>query len=192
VTQLSLFSADLTPPVGEDLGGLLAANGQLEVAADGVRLVIRLAEPWRARALIRECRVRDVEAHVEADDQLTVLRTDPAPALADLSRHWLDGSVKVAPPDIELSAGLLRCWAIAAGRPAPVGYLLGLDPRTPEIHETLAGCCAAIGLAGSLIGPRGGGPAMRIVGVRRCTRLADLVGTPPPEAPKGSFPQPAH
>lgn len=192
MTQLSLFSADLTPPVGEDLGGLLAANGQLEVAADGVRLVIRLAEPWRARALIRECRVRDVEAHVEADDQLTVLRTDPAPALADLSRHWLDGSVKVAPPDIELSAGLLRCWAIAAGRPAPVGYLLGLDPRTPEIHETLAGCCAAIGLAGSLIGPRGGGPAMRIVGVRRCTRLADLVGTPPPEAPKGSFPQPAH
>lgn len=192
MTQLSLFSADLTPPVGEDLGGLLAANGQLEVAADGVRLVIRLAEPWRARALIRECRVRDVEAHVEADDQLTVLRTDPAPAVADLSRHWLDGSVKVAPPDIELSAGLLRCWAIAAGRPAPVGYLLGLDPRTPEIHETLAGCCAAIGLAGSLIGPRGGGPAMRIVGVRRCTRLADLVGTPPPEAPKGSFPQPAH
>ncbi len=192
MTQLSLFSADLTPPVGDDLGGLLAANGQLEVAADGVRLVIRLADDWRARALVRECRVRDVEAHIQVDDQVTVLRTDPAPALAALSTRWLDGSVKVTPPEVELSAGLMRCWAIAAGRPATVGYLLGLDPRTPEIHESLAGCCAAIGLAGSLIGPRAGGPAMRIVGLRRCTRLADMVGTPPPEAPSGLFPQPAH
>lgn len=192
MTQLSLFSADLTPPVGDDLGGLLAANGRLETAADGVRLEIRLPDPWRARALVRECRVRDVEAHVQVDDQVTVLRTDPAPALAELSAHWLDGSIKVVPREVELSAGLMRCWAIAAGRPAPVGYLLGLDPQTPDIHEVLAGWCAAIGLAGSLIGPRAGGPAMRIVGLRRCTRLADMVGTPPPEAPTGQFPQPAH
>jgi hypothetical protein len=192
VTQLSLFSADLTPPVGDDLGGLLAANGQLEVAADGVRLVIRLADAWRARALVRECRVRDVEAHILVEDELTVLRTEPAPVLADLSTNWLDGSVKIAPPEVELSAGLMRCWVIAAGRPATVGYLLGLDPQTPDIHEPLAGCCAAIGLAGSLIGPRAGGPAMRIVGLRRCTRLADMVGTPPPEAPTGQFPQAAH
>lgn len=192
MTQLSLFSADLSSPVGGDLGGLLAADGQLEVGADGVRLVIRLADEWRAQALVRECRVRDVEAHVEVDDRVTMLRTDPAPALADLSTHWLDGSVKVAPPEVELSAGLLRCWTIAAGRPAAVGYLLGLDPQTPDIHEPLAGCCAAIGLAGSLVGPRAGGPAMRIVGLRRCTRLADMVGTPPPEAPPGQFPRPAH
>ncbi len=192
MTQLSLFSADLTPPVGDDLGGLLAANGQLETAGDGVRLMIRLTDSWRARALVRECRVRDVSAHVHIEDEVTVLRTDPAPALARLSTQWLDGSVKVAPPEVELSAGWLRCWAIAAGRPASVGYLLGLDPQTPEIHESLAGCCAAIGLAGSLIGPRAGGPAMRIVGLRRCTRLADMVGTPPPEAPAGQFPQPAH
>ena len=130
MTQLSLFSADLTPPVGDDLGGLLAANGRLETAADGVRLEIRLPDPWRARALVRECRVRDVEAHIQVDDQVTVLRTDPAPALAELSAHWLDGSIKVVPREVELSAGLMRCWAIAAGRPAPVGYLLGLDPQS--------------------------------------------------------------
>lgn len=192
MTQLSLFSADLTSPVGDDLGGLLAANGQLEVAADGVRLVIRLSDDWRARALVRECRVRDVEAHIDLDDTVTVLRTDPAPVLSRLSDRWLDGSVKIAPPDVELSAGWMRCWAIAAGRPGRVGYLLGLDPLTPDIHESLAGCCAAIGLAGSLVGPAAGGPAMRIVGLRRCTRLADMVGTPPPEAPAGLFPQPAH
>lgn len=192
MTQLSLFSADLTPPVGEDLGGLLAASGRLEAAADGVRLVIRLTEAWRARALVRECRVRDVAAHVRSEDEIIVLHTDPAPVLTELSTHWLDGAVKVAPPEVALSAGLLRCWAIAAGRPASVGYLLGLDPESPEIHEALAGSCAAIGLAGSLIGPRGGGPAVRIVGLRRCTRLAEMVGTPPPEAPSDQFPQPAH
>lgn len=189
MTQLSLFSADLIPPVGDDLGGLLAADGRLEVGDDGVRLVIRLADPWRASALVRECRVRDVDAHITEDDRLTVLRTDPAPALADLGERWLDGVTKVMPAGVQLSAGMLRCWAIASGRPAPIGYLLGLDPQAPEIHESLAGCCAAIGLAGSLLGPRAGGPAVRIVGHRRCSRLAELVGTPPPEAPAGGFPQ---
>ncbi len=192
MTQLSLFSADLIPPVGEDLGGLLAANGRLEAVDDGVRLVIQLPDPWRASALIRECRVRDVDAHVSQQEAVTVLRTDPAPVLTDLSVRWLDGSTKVMPREVELSAGLLRCWTIASGRPAAVGYLLGLDPDAPEIHESLVGCCAAAGLAGSLIGPRGGGPAVRIVGLRRSTRLAEMVGTPPPEAPAGQFPQPVH
>lgn len=192
MTQLSLFSADLTPPVGEDLGGLLAANGQLTVDDDGVRLVIRLDDPWRASALVRECRVRDVAAHVTQVEQVTVLRTDPAPALEELARWWLDGLVKVVPAGIVLSAGLLRCWAIAAGRPATVGYQLGLDPRAPEIHEALAGWCAAVGLTGSLLGLRGGGPAVRIVGHRRTARLAEMIGTPPPEAPTGQFPPPPH
>jgi hypothetical protein len=155
-----------------------------------VRLVIRLADPWRASALVRECRVRDVDAHIATDAQLTVLRTDPAPALADLRDRWLEGMAKVLPAALELTAGLLRCWAIASGRPATVGYLLGLDPAAPGIHESLAGSCAAAGLAGSLLGPRGGGPAVRIVGLRRCSRLAELVGSPPPEAPVGQFPQP--
>jgi hypothetical protein len=192
MTQLSLLSADLTPPVGEDLGGLLAAAGRLEVGDDGVRLVIRLADQWRAAALVRECRVRDVDAHIATDAQVTVLRTDPAPALAELRDRWLDGVAKVMPAALELSAGLLRCWAIASGRPATVGYLLGLDPQAPEIHQALAGGCAAIGLAGSLLGPRGGGPAVRIVGLRRCSRLAEMVGTPPPEAPVGLFPRSSH
>ncbi len=188
MTQLSLFSADLTPPVGDDLGGLLAANGRLEVGGDGVRLVIRLADPWRASALVRECRVRDVDAHVDRQERDTVLHTEPAVPLARLSGRWLDGNRKVLPMGVELSAGLLRCWAIASGRPGTVGYLLGLDPAAPDLHEPLAGRCAAIGLAGSLVGARGGGPAVRIVGHRRCNRLAELVGTAPPEAPADQFP----
>ncbi|ACV77151.1 hypothetical protein [Nakamurella multipartita] len=192
MTQLSLWSADLTAPVGEDLGGLLAADGRLEEGDDGVRLIIPLADPWRASALVRECRVRDVDAHIETDEHVTELRTDPAPVLAELRERWVDGPDKVMPAGLELSAGLIRCWVIASGRPAPVGYLLGLDPRTPELHQPLAAVCAAMGLAGSILGPRGGGPAVRIVGHRRCSRLAEMVGTPPPEAPAGQFPQPMH
>lgn len=192
MTQLSLWSADLTPPVGDDLGGLLAADGRLEEGADGVRLVIPVADPWRAEALVRECRVRDVDAHIASAEQVTELRTDPAPVLAELADRWLQGADKVMPAGLELSAGLVRCWVIASGRPAPVGYLLGLDRRNPEIHQPLAAVCAAVGLAGSILGTRGGGPAVRIVGHRRCARLAEMVGTPPPEAPAGQFPQPAH
>ncbi len=64
MTQLSLFSADLTPPQLTDLGGLLAAHGQLSASPDGVRLSILLGDHWRATALLRECRVRDVPAEI--------------------------------------------------------------------------------------------------------------------------------
>ena len=93
---------------------------------------------------------------------------------------------------ITLTAGLLRCWTLAAGRPAEIGFLLGLDPHAPDTHEPLAAACAAAGLAGSLLGVRGGGPAVRIVGYRRCSRLAEMIGTPPPEAPPGAFPGLGH
>ena len=66
MSQLSLFSADLTPPQLSDLGGLLAAHGQIAAGPDGFRLSIMLADQWRAEALLRECRVRDVTAEVLA------------------------------------------------------------------------------------------------------------------------------
>jgi predicted MFS family arabinose efflux permease len=100
--------------------------------------------------------------------------------------------VKAAPSDLVVTAGFLRCWTIAAGRPATIGYLLGLDPHAPDTYEPLAAACAAAGLAGSLLGSRGGGPAVRIVGYRRCSRLAEMIGTPPPEAPAGAFPSLGH
>jgi len=59
---LSFFSADLTPPRVEDLAGLLAAHGQISVSSSGSRLSILLAAEWGARSLLREFRVRDVDA----------------------------------------------------------------------------------------------------------------------------------
>lgn len=202
MSQLSLFSADLTPPQLADLGGLLAAHGQLAAGPEGVRLSILLADPWRAAALLREYRVRDVPAQVAvpdgpggdpADDQQDVLlSTERTPLLAPLAAAWTRGAVKAVPRDIVLTAGFLRCWTLAAGRPAEIGFLLGLDPHAPDTHEPLAAACAAAGLAGSLLGVRGGRPAVRIVGYRRCSRLTEMIGTPPHEAPAGAFPLLGH
>lgn len=262
VSQLSLFSADLTPPQLSDLGGLLAAHGQIVAGPDGFRLSILLADQWRAEALLRECRVRDVAAEVlagpavsaagaagasgaagaagepvpddpdpggpipdahlpdapaparrppdatPADSQppdgpapfaagdrvraATVFRSQRTSVLADLAANWTRGAVKAVPVGLTLTPGFLRCWTIAAGQPAAVGFLLGLDPHAPDTYEPLAAVCAAAGLAGSLLGIRGGGPAVRIVGYRRCARLAEMIGTPPPEAPRGAFPALSH
>ena len=202
MSQLSLFSADLTPPMLGDLGGLLAGHGQFADGTGGVRLSILLADAWRAGALLRECRVRDIPSQIApaevraadgSDDRAAVLlRTDRTSLLSALAADWTRGAVKAVPPDLTLTAGLLRCWTLAAGRPAEIGFLLGLDPHAPDTHEPLAAACAAAGLAGSLLGVRGGGPAVRIVGYRRCSRLAEMIGTPPPEAPPGAFPGLGH
>ena len=216
VTQLSLFSADLTPPQLADLAGLLAAHGQLTVGEGGVRVSILLADEWRAAALLRECRVRDIPARVSdvtsgsdatpfpsrhrcrigfgprSAGGRTLLATDRTPLLAGLAEDWTRGAVKAVPPGLVVGAGFLRIWTLAAGRPAEIGFLLGLDPHAPDTHEPMAAACAASGLTGSLLGVRGGGPAVRIVGYRRCSRLAEMIGTPPPEAPPNSFPPHGH
>ncbi len=220
MTQLSLFSADLTPPQLTDLGGLLAAHGQLTGGPDEVRLSILLGDQWRAAALLRECRVRDVPADVaeplpqsepgqsepgqsESPQSESVrpavqpfrgilLGTEPVAPLRTLAAAWTEGGEKAAPEDLVVTPGFLRCWILAAGRPAEIGYLLGLDPHAPDTYEPMAAACAAAGLAGSLLGVRGGGPAVRIVGHRRCTRLAEMIGSPPPEAPPHSFPVHGH
>ena len=195
MTQLSLFSADLTPPRLEDLGGLLAAHGQVAGGQDGVRLSILLADGWRADALLRECRVRDVPSQTappEDPDTAVLLRTERIAVLEPLATQWTRGAVKAVPVDISLTPGFLRCWTLAAGHPSEVGFVLGLDPHAPDTHEPLAAACAAAGLAGSVLGVRGGGPAVRIVGHRRCSRLSEMIGTPPPEAPPGAFGAPGH
>ncbi len=121
-----------------------------------------------------------------------LLGTDRVPTLRAVAADWTRGAVKSVPEDLVITAGFLRCWTLAAGRPAEIGFLLGLDPHAPDTHEPLAAACAAAGLAGSLLGVRGGGPAVRIVGHRRCARLAEMIGTPPPEAPAHSFPVQGH
>ena len=217
MSQLSLFSADLTPPRVEDLGGLLAAHGQISRGPGGSRLSILVADEWRAKALLRELRVRDVHGEqvpaaqarsaglldeLEPADlaappdraMLTgvLLRSARTTALDFLAAEWTRGAVKAAPPQLTAGAGLLRCWTIAAGRREESGFVLGLDRHAPDTFEPLGSACARAGIAATLVGGRGSTPGLRIVGSRRSTRLVELLGTPPPEAPAGAFPVPAH
>ena len=121
-----------------------------------------------------------------------VLRTDSTAELTAFAADWMDEDGKAVPVGMPITPGFLRCWVIAAGQPTALGIVLGLDPLAPATHQTLAAACAAAGLAGSLLGPRGGGPAVRIVGYRRCMRLVEMIGSPPPEAPAGAFPVGRH
>lgn len=204
-SQLSLFSADLTPPEPDDLAGVLAGPGRIAPSPGGARLSVVLDARWRYEALQRECRVRDVEmlpAGAAPDEPAVTapsegpeaweLRLQQAPHLDGLARRWTQRTVKTLPDDLRLTAGLLRCWVITSGRPADVGYLLGLDPDAVDTHIGLAAACATAGLAGSLVGARTRSPALRIVGHRRGQRLAELVGSAPPEAPPGVFPPAVH
>ncbi len=228
MSQLSFFSADLTPPRVEDLGGLLAAHGQVSRGDTGSRLSILLPDEWRAKALLREFRVRDIEAEylpatpemhaaldpapsrweaVEVDQRRNapegapvvvgrasgvLLRSTRSAEVDVLAAAWTTGAVKSPPSGLVAGAGLLRCWTLAAGRSDESGFLLGLDRHAPDTFEALASACARAGLAGSLIGVRSATPALRIVGHRRLDRLVELLGTAPPEAPAGAFPQSAH
>ncbi len=210
MSQLSLFSADLTPPRLEDLTGLLAAHGQTSSSATGARLSIVLVDHWRARALLREFRVRDVPAEAmpiedldmvpegvvaavpgDAPNHGWLVRSDRLPMLTPLATDWTRGAVKAVPAGLSVEVGWLRCWSLAAGWRDHAGYCLGLDPRAPDTHEFLVAALAHSGLAGVHLSARGGGPAVRILGHRRLARLAEMIGSPPPEAPVGSFPDPA-
>ncbi|WP_433267526.1 hypothetical protein ACQPZF_01725 [Actinosynnema sp. CS-041913] len=103
----------------------------------------------------------------------TAFRTD----LTGLANQWLAGDGKVVPPDFTLHGGVLRLWALASGRWAESGYVLGLDPSSPATHEPLQKALAASGLPATLL--KTGGPALRVVGRRRLERLAELVGRAP-------------
>lgn len=193
VGQLSFFSADLVPPQVADLGGLLAAHGQVSRSAGGSRLSILLAEKWRAEALLAELALREVDGELlPAADGAVLVRTPRTPALDALAASWIKGAVKAVPAGLVAEPGLLRCWTIAAGRDADGGYLLGLDPRAPDTYDPLGAVLARAGLAASLVGPRAGGPGLRIAGHRRRHHLVDLVGDAPADAPPGTFPRPEH
>lgn len=210
--QLSFFSAGVAAPTIGDLGGLLAAHGQITqgadpiggaTVADGPRLSVLVADRWRADALLVEFERRQIAAEVrQTDDPALAGPADPLAAeglgflvrsarsaeLLPLANSWTRGSVKQAAGFPSSPGGFLRCWALASGRCDHAGYLLGLDPRSEHLHTRLASALAATGLAGVLLGARAGGPAVRIVGRRRLDRLTELVGDPPSGAPSDAFP----
>jgi hypothetical protein len=185
VSQLSFFSAESVPPSVADLTGVLAGPGQIVVAGDGARLSVVVDAQWRAVALaelIGEAGLLSEVTRTEEDTPL--VRTAVDARLRVLAQAWTRGAVKTVPPQWLPGPRELRAWTLAAGSAEGDRYLLGLDPHAPDTFEPLASAMMRVGIAPTLIGTRGGHPALRITGRRRLSRLVENVGESPadPEA----------
>ena len=164
-----------------DVEGLLAGPGQVVSRGDGARVSVVVLEDWRVQALVDELLSIDVEAELVAgDEQRSAVRTPFLPALLPIARRWTSGAVKLPPAGLQLDGHRLRWWALAAGRCDHGGYALGLGPSDEQAWPGVGAALAAAGVPGTFVGPRGDGPAYRIVGRKRLDRLRELVGSAPP------------
>ncbi|MGM1060966.1 hypothetical protein [Saccharothrix sp. Mg75] len=188
--QLSFFSAEARQPCVGDLAGLLCGPGQALGFARGraARVSVEVDGPERGAAVVAALGERGVQARVEDVEGswqvTTAFRTD----LTGLAGQWLDDGGKVVPGGFALDGGVLRLWALAAGRWVEPGYWLGLDPRAPDTHEVLRKALATSGLPSTLLTGKAGGPALRVVGRRRLERLAELVGRAPSGVAERTWP----
>jgi hypothetical protein len=187
VSQLSFFTAESVPPAVADLAGVLAASGQIVMVGapgdQGARLSAVVDRLWRASALAEMIREAGLVPELgRTDEDTPLVRTAVSPALVGIAAEWTRGAVKTVPPRWLPGPRELRAWTLAAGHPEGDHYLLGLDPHAPDTHSPLASALMRVGIAPTLIGTRGGRPALRISGRRRLSRLVENVGEPPSDA----------
>ena len=190
MSQLSFFTAESVPPAVTDLSGVLAASGQIVMVGAalessdsrvaGARLSVVVDQLWRASALAEMIRETGLVPEIARTDEDTPLvRTAVNRVLTDIAAEWTRGAVKTVPLRWLPGPRELRAWTLAAGSPEGDHYLLGLDPHAPDTHSPLASALMRVGIAPTLIGTRGGRPALRISGRRRLSRLVENVGEPP-------------
>ena len=177
--QFSLFGAEATAPTLDDLAGVLLAGGHWARAGAGpARLSVLVDDPWRQDALVAEFALRGLAGEAVEEDGRLVARTAFEPTLSELAGQWIRGASIAPPPDLVLTAGGLRLWAIAAGRADEVGYLLATAAHDDLVHRAAGAQLARLGAAGVSLGERGG-PGWRITGAKRRHRLAEIVGAAP-------------
>ena len=182
MAQLSFFSAESMPPAVTDLGGLLAAQGQVAVSKDGARVSVVVDSLWRAEAIATLMAEADLEPEIGTSEEgRPLVRTGSVPHLIDLAARWTRGAVKSVPPGWIPGAREQRAWVLAAGRVEADGqrYLLGLDPHAPDTHVVLAQSLMRAGVAPTIVGIRGSTPGLRISGRRRLMHLAENIGEAP-------------
>ena len=187
MSQLSFFTAESVPPAVADLSGVLAASGQIVMVGapdvQGARLSVVVDQLWRASALAEMIHEAGLEPEITRTEEDTPLvRTAVSRLLCPIATEWTRGAVKTVPPRWLPGPRELRAWTLAAGSPEADRYLLGLDPHAPDTHSPLASALMRVGIAPTLIGTRGGRPALRIGGRRRLSRLVENVGEPPDNA----------
>ena len=183
VSQLSFFTAESVPPAVTDLSGVLAASGQIVLVGAGARLSVVVDQLWRDSALAEMIIEAGLVPEIaRTDEETPLVRTAVNPLLNDIAAEWTRGAVKTVPFRWLPGPRELRAWTLAAGSLDGDHYLLGLDPHAPDTHSPLASALMRVGIAPTLIGTRGGRPALRISGRRRLSRLVENVGEPPGDA----------
>ena len=191
MTQYSLFGADAARPALEDLDGLLLAGGQWVRSGAAARLSVVVTDRWRAEALHAAFTERGVAGAdaVIASTAGYAARTAFTDALTSYAARWTHGSRRGLPPDFALTAGSLRLWAIAAGRPDEAGYLLGTPGADEPTHRTAGAHLARLGVAAVALSRRGARVphGWRVTSARRLRRLVELLG-PAPEGGAASWP----
>ena len=182
--QISFFSAEASGPQLADLAGVLCGRGQIvSFGRTAARLSVAVGEAWRARTLATEFARRGVHADVvRTEDGQPLVRTAFRADLIRLADAWRPVEGKELPTGFRLTGGALRMWALTGGVPAERHYLLTVDEDAPGTHAPLAEALRQLGLPAQLVGPRGGGPAIRVTGRRRLSTLEELIGAPPPAA----------
>lgn len=199
MTQFSLFGAAVAEPSLDDLDGILLAGGHWVRSGDRARLSVVVADRWRAEALAAEFTLRGIADAAGDVDEPAVSPAESGFAArtafrAELRPHadrWTRGANLVPPAGLVLAPGGLRLWAVAAGRPDDVGYLLATSPAghprvgagtpaAPDDPVHLAGGAqlARLGLAAVSLSQRGG-PGWRVTSAKRIRRLAELLGAAP-------------
>jgi hypothetical protein len=179
--QFSLFGAEVTDPVIEDLDGLLLAGGDWVRTdrASAARLSVLVGDGWRVEALQAELFHRGLSSDTaEAPGGLTAVRTEITELLGPHAARWTRGASLRVPDDLALAAPGLRLWAIASGRTDEAGYLLAMHDADGPLHRAAGGQLSKLAVAAVDVGPRGG-PGWRVTSAKRLRRLAELVGEPP-------------
>lgn len=187
--QLSLFSVEDDAPIVADVEGLLLGGGALVRRAEAVRISVIVDCGWRAEALRVALGNRGLggELGTPLDGRCSV-RSAFDPRLLDIARRWAVGARVRVPADFRLSPARLRLWAVAGGSADQAGYQLGLGATDEQLWDAAGAALSAAGVPGALLGARAGGPAYRIVGARRLSRLRELLGRPPEDCPAGDWP----
>lgn len=194
VSQLSFFAADAHVPEPADLEGVLAARGQSTLRGGTGQVSVVVDAPWRAEVLtaILGAAGLDPARSAAGPDGRCTVSTAATTSLAPVVRRWRRGAVSAVPADWTPTAGALRTWVVTAGRIVDGGaVVLGVDagaeqhaPRRAALAEALA----RAGIRSTYVGPRGGGPALKLGTARARRRLAESIGAAPDGAPEGAWP----
>ncbi|MFL6127532.1 MAG: hypothetical protein ACJ73E_00510 [Mycobacteriales bacterium] len=187
--QLSFLTAGVRPPAVDDLEGLLLGVAQVVRLGGTARLSVLVEPSWRVQGVLTAYAERGLRGEaVPGEEGATSVRTPFSRTLLPVAQRWVRGAVKSVPPGFVLDGSRLRLWAVGAGRRDEHGYLLRLSPHDPAVWEPAGAALAGLGIAGTFVGSRAGGPAYRITGRRRSARLREYVGEAPAGAPRTDWP----